>query len=297
MTNSTNEESESACCFNLCQVRVCMCFNLCHSLPLSCDSEPSGKINQEIKIQNMCSSFLSFKFVSSAQVYDVVSARSLIISAAIGVSSVTTVTTISTVAAATGIIVVIPATIIVPVPSASRRGATGPVAITRGAARARAGPAAAVARAAGAVPVIVATTTVVVPVVTITSPTVPVVVVPVPSSAATIIIPFLAVSAATTSTIATATATVSSVPTTTVASLSAFTHTAGNILNGDNALVELTAIRGLFGQFGLLGARILDEGVVALHINTNKLAKRLKEHLEIFALGGFLVKVNNEESL
>jgi len=191
------------------------------------------------------------------------------------------------------------------VPSSSRRGAARSVTIARGAAGARAGPAATVSGAAGAGPV-PATATILVPVVAVTSPAVPVIVtttviVPVPSAAATtIIVPIVAVAtAAATSTIAVTTASVSSVPTTTVASpsSSAFTHTTGDVLDGDDALVELSAISGLLGLLGLIGGGILNEGVVALHVDTNKLAERLKEHLEVFALRGFLVEVDNEESL
>jgi len=41
----------------------------------------------------------------------------------------------------------------------------------------------------------------------------------------------------------------------------------------------------------------LHEGVIALHVDAHQLAVRLEEHLQVLALRGLLVKVDNEESV
>ena len=75
------------------------------------------------------------------------------------------------------------------------------------------------------------------------------------------------------------------------------THAARHVLHGYLALVKLAPIGGLLGADGLVNGLELDECVVALHVDAHKFAVGLKEHLEVLPLGGFLMKVNNEQSL
>lgn len=169
---------------------------------------------------------------------------------------------------------------------------------TRGAPRpgARAAPTVSWAAAAGSL-----TTTVTVVVVPAA------VVVPVPASSAAVVV--AVVSAAATSIVV---AIVSSTTTPVTAAVAVSTATTaiatpavtialarptGDILDRNDAGVQLATVGLFLGLLGLFHGVVLDEGVVALHVDANELAEGLEEHLQVLALGGLLVEVDNEESL
>lgn len=79
--------------------------------------------------------------------------------------------------------------------------------------------------------------------------------------------------------------------------ITVFTHAAGDVLDGDDARVQLAAVGRLLGLLGLLGGGVLDEGVVALHVDAYELSEGLEEHLQILALGRLLVEVDYKQSL
>mmetsp|Transcript_46636 Transcript_46636/g.141299 ORF Transcript_46636/g.141299 Transcript_46636/m.141299 type:complete len:241 (+) Transcript_46636:327-1049(+) len=86
--------------------------------------------------------------------------------------------------------------------------------------------------------------------------------------------------------------TISSLP----ASIS-ITHPAGNKLNSNDTLVQLSSIGCFFRPLRILNIGKLNECVIALHVNAHNLSERREQHLKIFALGGLLVEIDNEECL
>lgn len=180
----------------------------------------------------------------------------------------------------------------------------GTVTITRGAPRpgARAAPTVARAAAAGSVtaitvPVVVIPAAVVV---SVSAASAAAIVVSIVSSSApaTVVVPVVSVpstaatSAPISSPVASATASIAA-PAVTITVLA---HTTGNVLDGDDAGVQLAAVGRLLGLLGLLGGGVLDEGVVALHVDAYELPEGLEEHLQILALGRLLVEVDDEQS-
>ena len=63
------------------------------------------------------------------------------------------------------------------------------------------------------------------------------------------------------------------------------------------ALIELTAVRGVPGPYCIVDRLELHECVIALHVDAHQLAVRLEEHLQVLALRGLLVEVDDEESV
>jgi len=63
------------------------------------------------------------------------------------------------------------------------------------------------------------------------------------------------------------------------------------------ALIELSAVRGVTGPLRIVDRLELHEGVIALHVDAHQLSIRLEEHLQVLALRGLLVEVDNEESV
>lgn len=169
---------------------------------------------------------------------------------------------------------------------------------TRGAPRpgARAAPTVSWAAAAGSL-----TTTVTVVVVPAA------VVVPVPASSAAVVVAVVSAAATSivvaivSSTTAPVTAAVAvSTATTAIATPAvtiALARPTGDILDRNDAGVQLATVGLFLGLLGLFHGVVLDEGVVALHVDANELAEGLEEHLQVLALGGLLVEVDNEESL
>lgn len=70
-----------------------------------------------------------------------------------------------------------------------------------------------------------------------------------------------------------------------------------DVLNIQDVLIEFTTIGGIKGAGGLINSSELHKGIVSFHVNTDQLSVGLKQHLEVFSLGGFFVEVNDEERL
>jgi hypothetical protein len=90
------------------------------------------------------------------------------------------------------------------------------------------------------------------------------------------------------------------IPPPTIASVTSSSHVAhpsGHELHSDLTLVKLPPVSRLLGTDGLLHRLELHEGIVPLHINAHELAIGLKEHLQVLALGGLFVEVDNKKSL
>jgi hypothetical protein len=63
-----------------------------------------------------------------------------------------------------------------------------------------------------------------------------------------------------------------------------------------NTPFQLSSIRHVLGTRSLFHRPKLHKGIVAFHVNSDKFPKRFKEHLEIFSLGCFFMKVYDKES-
>ena len=70
-----------------------------------------------------------------------------------------------------------------------------------------------------------------------------------------------------------------------------------DIFDVQHILIEFTTIGGIKGAGGLVNSAELHKGIVSFHVNTDQLSIGLKQHLEVFALGGFFVEVYDEEGL
>lgn len=64
-----------------------------------------------------------------------------------------------------------------------------------------------------------------------------------------------------------------------------------------DSLIQFASIRRLLGLRSLFYRFELHKGVVALHIYTNKLSKRLKKKLKIFLTCRFFVKIHDKQSV
>ena len=179
----------------------------------------------------------------------------------------------------------------------------GTVTITRGAPRpgARAAPTVARAAAAGSVTaitvpiVVVPAAIVVVPVSAASAAAIVVIIASAPTTTIVVSVVSVSSSAATTSAPISASSATASIATPAV-TIAVLTHTTGNVLDGDDAGVQLATVGRLLGLLGLLGGGVLDEGVVALHVDAYELSEGLEQHLQILALGRLLVEVDDEQS-
>jgi hypothetical protein len=77
----------------------------------------------------------------------------------------------------------------------------------------------------------------------------------------------------------------------------AFVPLTGNIFHRQNALIELAPVGNLLGASGFFNGPKLHKGIISLQIDANKFAKGFKQHLQIFSLRGFFVKVDDKQSI
>jgi hypothetical protein len=69
------------------------------------------------------------------------------------------------------------------------------------------------------------------------------------------------------------------------------------ILHSQDSLIQFTSIGCLFRLGRLFDRFELHKGVVALHIDTKKLTKRLKQELQIFLTRRFFVEIDDKQSV
>ena len=62
-------------------------------------------------------------------------------------------------------------------------------------------------------------------------------------------------------------------------------------------MVEFASVGRFFGASGFLDGAKLYKGIVSFHIDSDKLTKGFKEHLEVFSFRSFFLKVHYKESL
>jgi hypothetical protein len=68
-----------------------------------------------------------------------------------------------------------------------------------------------------------------------------------------------------------------------------------HVFHRQDRLIELAPVRRFLG-LGRFGNRSeLHKGVIALHFNPRQFTERFKQHLQVFLLGGFFVKINDKQ--
>jgi hypothetical protein len=68
-----------------------------------------------------------------------------------------------------------------------------------------------------------------------------------------------------------------------------------HVFDRQDGLIEFAPVRRFLGLGGFSNRSELHKGVIALHFNPCQFTKRFKEHLQIFLLGGFFVKIHDKE--
>jgi hypothetical protein len=61
-------------------------------------------------------------------------------------------------------------------------------------------------------------------------------------------------------------------------------------------LIEFAPVGNFPGTSGFFNGTKLHKGIIPLQIDANKFAKGFKEHLQIFSLGSFFMKVDDKQS-